>query len=95
MTKQQAVEKLGQYLKSHFINFEIDIDNGDPRYYMIFQGYDSAPNKAIESCIWLYNEEMEVRAYYPQVAANWCKKYQENLPSVIRLLNHINATVWM
>ena len=78
MNRIQVEARLRQYLKSHFINFEVDIDNGDPRYTMVFQGYDSAPNKAIESCIWLYDDEMEVRTYYPQVAAEWCKEHSEN-----------------
>lgn len=75
MNKLQVEARLRQYLKSHFINFEVDIDNDVPRYTMIFQGYDNAPNKAIETCIWLYNDEMEVRTYYPQVAAEWCKDH--------------------
>jgi len=95
MFKQQAFERLRQYLKSHFINFQVGIDNGDPRYTMVFQGYDSAPNEAIESCIWLYDDEMEVRTYYPQVAAEWCKEHSENIPMLMRLFNYINATVWL
>lgn len=65
MNKLQVEARLKQYLKSHFINFEVDIDNGVPRYTVIFQGYDSAPNRTIESRIWLYNDEMEVRTYSP------------------------------
>lgn len=95
MNRIQVEARLRQYLKSHFINFEVDIDNGDPRYTMVFQGYDSAPNKAIESCIWLYDDEMEVRTYYPQVAAEWCKEHSENIPMLMRLFNYINATVWL
>lgn len=95
MNRIQVEARLRQYLKSHFINFEVDIDNGVTRYTMIFRGYDSAPNKAIEICIWLYNDEMEVRTYYPQVAAEWCKDHSENIPMLMRLFNYINATVWL
>ena len=80
MNRIQVEARLRQYLKSHFINFEVDIDNGAPRYTMIFRGYDNAPNKAIETCIWLYNDEMEIRTYYPKVAAEWCKDHSENIP---------------
>lgn len=93
MNKLQVEARLRQYLKSHFINFEVDIDNDVPRYTMIFQGYDNAPNKAIETCIWLYNDEMEVRTYYPQVAAEWCKDHCKNIPMLMRLFNYINAMV--
>ena len=95
MNKIQAQAKLKQYLKSHFISFEIYFDNSVPRYTMLFVGYEDAPNKAIETCIWFYDEEMEVRTYYTEVAADWCKEFSENIPMLMRLFNYINAVVWL
>lgn len=95
MNKIQAQARLKQYLKSHFIDFVVDLDNGVPRCTMLFIGYDEAPNKAIETCIWFYDEEMEVRTYYTEVAADWCKEFSENIPMLMRLLNYINAVVWL
>lgn len=95
MTRVDALIRLSAYLKSHFIYFEMDFCNGTPRLTMIFKNCDNCPDKILESCVYFYQDCMEVKTYFNQNAANRCKEYQENLPSVIRLLNHINATVWM
>ena len=95
MNRFEAERRLKVYLKSHFINYTYDIDNGVPRYTLVSYGYDSAPNKAIETCIWLYSEECEVRSYYAQNAAEWCNERKEQLPRLMMLLNYINAVVWM
>lgn len=95
MSKQQASERLRQYLKSHFICFETDFCDSIPRLTMIFKNCNNCPDKILESCVYFYQDCMEVKTYFNQNATNWCKEYQENLPSVIRLLNLINATVWM
>ncbi|MCI8939127.1 MAG: hypothetical protein HFH11_03120 [Dorea sp.] len=95
MTKLQAFKRIRHYLKSHFIYFETDFYDGTPRFTMIFKNCDNCPDKILESCVYFYHDCMEVKTYFNQNAANWCKEYQENLTLVIRLLNHINATVWM
>lgn len=95
MTKENAQIRLYTYLKSHFINFEADICDGIQRFTMVFKNCENCPDKILESCIYFYQDCMEIKTYFNQNAANWCKEYQENLPLVIRLLNHINATVWM
>lgn len=94
MTKQQAVEKLGQYLKSHFIKYQADMKDGVFRYTMIFENCDNSPNKAIESCIWFFEESMEVRTYFTEMGSNICKEYKNNLQNVYRLLNYLNARLW-
>lgn len=95
MTRTGAQIRLSTYLKSHFIRFETDFCDNIPRFTMIFKNCDNCPDRILESCVYFYQDCMEVKTYFNQNAANWCKEYQENLPSVIRLLNHINATVWM
>ena len=95
MKKIHAQTRLNQYLKTHFIEFEVDFNDGTPRYTMHFRGYDSAPNKEIETCVWFYDEEMEVRTYYTHVVADWCKDHHNNLPVLMRLFNYINAVVWL
>ena len=95
MNRIKVKARLRQYLKSHFIYFETDFCNNTHRFTMIFKNCNNCPDKILESCVYFYQDCMEVKTYFNQNAANWCKEYQENLPSVIRLLNHINATVWM
>lgn len=95
MTKYQVFERIRQYLKSHFINFETDFYDGTTRITMMFKNCDNCPDKTLESCVYFYQDCMEIKTYFNQNAANWCKQHQENIPAVIRLLNYINATVWM
>ena len=95
MTRTDAQIRLYTYLKPHFIRFETDFFDSIPRCTMIFKNCDNCPDRILECCVYFYQDCMEVKTYFNQNAANWCKEYQENLPSVIRLLNHINATVWM
>lgn len=95
MSKVDAQIRLSTYLKSHFIYYGTDFYNGTLRFTMIFKNCDNCPDKILESCVYFYQDCMEVKTYFDQNAANWCKEYQENLTSVIQLLNHINAKVWM
>lgn len=95
MNRLQAQARLLQYVKSHFVEFEVDFDQDVPRYTMLFHGYDSAPDRMIESCIWFHKEDMEVRTYYTRVAADWCKEHSNNIPALMRLFNYINAVVWL
>lgn len=94
MTKSDAMQKLKIYLKSHNIFYTKDIDNNSDRFTMCYKNFEHAPNKTIESCIWFYDDDMEVRVYYTQTGAEWCRN-SEHLDDFMRLLNFINANVWM
>ena len=94
MNKQIALEKIRQYLKSHFITFQTDIKDGVPRYTMIFENCENSPNKAIESCIWFFEESMEVRTYFTEMGSNICRENKNNLSDVYRLMNYLNAQIW-
>lgn len=93
MTNLQAKEKMKEYLKAHFIKYYEDIEDGVSRYTILFEGYDSCPDKVLEACIWFYEDFMECRVYYDCNVANWCResKYRDEL---MRLLNYCNAKVW-
>lgn len=95
MTKSEAQFRLSAYLKAHFFYFETDFYNGTPRYTMIFKNCDNSPDKTLESCVYFYKDCMEVKTYFNQNAASWCKECRQNIPVIIRLLNYINATVWL
>lgn len=95
MLRMDAQIRLSTYLKSHFIYFETDFNNDTPRFTMMFKNCNNCPDKILESCVYFYQNCMEVKTYFNQNAASWCKEHQQNIPMIIRLLNYINATVWM
>lgn len=95
MNRMQAMKKIKDYLKNHFIRFEQDFDNNAPRITMLFHGCELAPNRIIEGCIWFYAEEMEVRIYYADVASGWCKEFRENIPLLMHLFNYVNSIAWL
>lgn len=94
MTRLEAQLRLSIYLHTHFIYFKTDFYERTPRYTMIFKNCENSPDKMLESCVYFYQDCMEVKTYFNQNAASWCEKYRQNLPVIMRLFNYINATVW-
>lgn len=92
MTKHEIKHRILEYLKSHNIPYNEDVDSS-ARLTMLYKGYSNCPDKVIESCIWFFDDEMEVRVYYSQTAACWCKE-SNYLGEFMHLLNFINARVW-
>lgn len=74
MNRFDAKSKFCAYLKRYNISFIEDFDNGAARIAMIYKGYNNCPDKMLESCIWFYENEMELRVYYVENACSWCKK---------------------
>lgn len=95
MLRIKAQIKLSTYLKSNFIYFDTDFSNGTPRFTMMFKNCNNCPDKILESCVYFYQDCMEAKTYFTLKAASWCKEYQHNIPVIMRLLNYINATLWM
>lgn len=95
MQKRDAMSRILTYLKMHNINYAIDIKESVPRYTIVFHGYENCPDKAIELCVLFGKNEAEVRAYYTQTGSKWCRENKEKYPELLRLLNYINARVWM
>ncbi len=93
MTKMDAVKGFATYLKNHNIRHIKDFDDGVVRYTMQYMA-ENAPEKYVESCIWFYEDNAEVRAYYNQAGANICKA-SEHRNSLLELLNFINARVFL
>lgn len=88
-----AKSKMRGYLKSHFIKFYEDTDDGTDRFTMLYKGCEKSPDRVIESCIYFYSECMECRVYYTATGAKWAEN-SKHLPDFMRLLNYLNATVW-
>lgn len=93
MTKTEAVKKFTEYLKSHNINHEKDFENGTVRYTMEYMA-ENAPEKYVESCVWFYKDDAEVRVYYNQAGTDICKA-SKHRNSLLELLNFINARVFL
>lgn len=93
MTKQEAIRKLTDYLKSHNIQYAPAVDNGCMQITMVYNAIN-APNKCVESCVWFYEDEMEARVYYSAMGAEICRK-SEHIDELLRVLNFINARLFL
>ena len=61
---------------------------------MVFTGYKNVPEQVIESCIYFFSDGMEVRIYYGLTGSK-CISESENKQDLYRLLNYINAKVFL
>lgn len=94
MTNMQAKAKMEKYLKGHFIKYQEDEDDGISRYTLLYRGCENCPDNVLESCIWFYPDAIEIRVYYNCNAAQWCRE-SEHRGELMRLLNFVNARVWV
>lgn len=90
----KIMSEVTSYLKLHNLYFETDQMEGIPRIKMVFKNCDRSPDYITEGCIWLYENSMEVRVYYSELGAEICKK-SKHLPELYRLMNYINARLWV
>ena len=93
MNKRDAVKDFSTYLKNHVIRHKKDFDDGVVRYTMQYE-VENAPGKYVESCVWFYEDNAEVRVYYNQMGADICKA-SEYRNALLELLNFINARVFL
>ena len=93
MTKEEAKARFTKYLKSNFIKFHEQTENGVVMYQIEYNDYKFCPENKLESCIWFAPDNMEVRIYYSIAGVEICKE-SKHIPELMRLLNYINATVW-
>lgn len=91
--RREAVRCVKDYLQEHTIPYEADIDTGLLRITMTLKAAN-CPGRILESCIWFYEESMEVRTYYGEMGAAICKE-SGRIADLYRLLNFINARVWV
>ena len=82
------------YLNQHNLYFKANHSEGIPRITMVFKNCDRCPDYITEGCIWFYEDFMEVRVYYSKMGAEICQK-SKYLPELYRLLNYINARLWV
>ncbi|MBR5357908.1 MAG: hypothetical protein IK128_01695 [Clostridiales bacterium] len=80
------------YLESSDFLLISDSDCGVPHIGMTIPLPDCAVG-CIESSIWFYKHEAEVRTYYPKQVTEICGA-SEHKGELLRLLNYFNAHVW-
>ena len=95
--RKNPKEHIISYLKERNIYHKQDTCEGAPRITMSFDGYPNSPSKRIESCIYLYKNAgtIEARVYFAEPGPQVVKENVERLPALYRLLNYINACVFV
>lgn len=101
MTKADARKQIIHYLKRYHIPYHLLNDSGksvidiqDLTLYMKFR-VEEAPDHLAECSVWFYEDALEVRGYYSENAANWIGKYKNHIPDVLRVINFMNARVFL
>lgn len=95
--KRKSIKNMSEiisYLKIHNLYFKVDHSEGVPRITMVFKNCERSPAYITEGCIWFYESSMEVRVYYSKLGAAICQK-SKHLPDLYRLINYINARLWV
>ena len=88
-----ALKRFSAYLRDHNIRYIRDFEGGTVRYTLQYFA-KNAPEKYVESCIWFYEDNAEVRGYYNQAGADICIA-SGHRNSLLELLNFINARVFL
>ena len=89
----KAQRMVKEYLRSRFIPFTEDEEDGTPRITILCKGYDTCPGGILESCIYFFDNDMEARVYYSAAGASICKK-SEHIGDLMRLFNFCHARIF-
>lgn len=81
------------YLKERNIYYEEDVLEGISRITMIYTGFEQAPSKRIESCVYFYDDAIEARVYYANPGPKTVSQ-SKHISDLYRLLNYMNASLF-
>lgn len=97
MVKKNPRKHILSYLKERNIYHKQDTCEGAARITMSFDGYSNSPSRRIESCIYFFSDAgaIEARVYFAEPGPQVVKENYERLPALYRLLNYINACVFV
>lgn len=95
MTSKDAKKRLTECLKSLSIPFALGTTDDTADLVIIFKNCPNCPDSMLECSIYLYEDCMEVKTYYDKNAAGWVKQHKERHAEIYRILNYINANVWL
>ncbi|OJG23753.1 hypothetical protein RR47_GL000468 [Enterococcus columbae DSM 7374 = ATCC 51263] len=95
MNQLSARMTIQKYLQERQIVF-FDYLNHENRCLVVnLQGFENCPANRLEASFCFYSKCVEVRVYYTQFASNWLKNKKDDLSRIYRLLNYLNATIWL
>lgn len=94
MNREKAMKQLVDYLRSYNITYHRDIVDATPIITFVLAHADNCPGGFLEGCVFFFKDGMELRTYFSEIATEWCAK-SEHIGSLYRLLNYINARVWI
>lgn len=90
---RQAIDCFTAYLKKLNIPYEVNESGEDVCYNFIFKE-ENVPGGYLEGCVWFFQKDAEVRVYYNELGAAWCRD-SSHKDELLRLLNFINARVFL
>lgn len=90
---ERAAYWMEKYLRHCSVPYKKDRDGGVTRFTFVFM-CGNVPGGFVEGCIWFWDKAAEARVYYNQMGADICKG-SSHRPELLRLLNFINARVFM
>lgn len=94
MDKITALQTLKRYLNNYNIQHSIDFDNGTVRCSVLYKNCKCTLDNVLESTIWFFDKELEVRVHFTEKVVCLCRK-SRHITDLLWLLNYINARVWL
>lgn len=96
-TNPLSVQKsIKQYLKERNLPFEMIVSDSGACLLVSLLNCENCPGKLLEVDFSFRNNCcIEVKVHYGATASKWIKERKNHLASLYRLLNYINAMVWM
>jgi len=97
MNKAEIRKSILQYLKQYNLNYRLINDSNQVRRLSdldtIYLYYNVQVPGGIESDIRLYEERMQIRAYYSPTVCEMCDDEEKEI-NLHRIINYINANVY-
>lgn len=90
MNKTEARRQVTAYLKERNVKYLEHLNC----IVVVFDGYTTCPDSALECSIYFHDSYMESRVYFTENSSTWIKKRSDDLADMYRLMNFINARVW-
>lgn len=95
-TNPLSVQKsIKQYLKERNLPFEMIVSDSGACLVVSLLDCENCPGKLLGVDFYFRNNCIEVKVHYGATATKWIKERKNHLASLYRLLNYINAMVWM
>lgn len=95
-TNPLSVQKsVKRYLNGRQLPFETVVSESGACLVVSLLDCESCPGKLLGVDFYFHNNCMEVKVHYSATATKWIRERKNHLANLYRLLNYINAMVWM